>query len=91
MNIKLLNEHNVEFLSLKEGYTGSSESFMSKCHIVGNHMSRLICHFIRSNKDELYIFKIFFKSFTPDKRQCTWVTSFSERDGQSDCKLAVTR
>ena len=54
-------------------------------------MSRLICHFIRSNKDELYIFKIFFKSFTPDKRQCTCVTSFSERDGQSDCKLAVTR
>ena len=26
MNIKLLNEHNLEFLSLKEGYTGSSES-----------------------------------------------------------------
>ena len=26
MNIKLLNEHNLEFLSLKDGYTGSSES-----------------------------------------------------------------
>ena len=26
MNIKLLDEHNLEFLSLKEGYTGSSES-----------------------------------------------------------------
>ena len=26
MNINLLNEHNLEFLSLKEGYTGSSES-----------------------------------------------------------------
>ena len=25
MNNKLLNEHNLEFLSLKEGYTGSSE------------------------------------------------------------------
>ena len=25
MNIKLLNEHNLEVLSLKEGYTGSSE------------------------------------------------------------------
>ena len=34
---------------------------MSKCHIVGNHMSRLICHSKRSNKDELYIFKIFLK------------------------------
>ena len=34
MNIKLLNEHNLEFLSLKEGYTGSSESIhfkMSHC------------------------------------------------------------
>ena len=44
MNIKLLNEHNLEFLSLKEGYTGSSESIHVKCHIVRNHMSRLICH-----------------------------------------------
>ena len=35
---------------------------MSKCHIVGNHMSRLICHSIRSNKDELYILKIFLKA-----------------------------
>ena len=26
MVIKLLTEHHVEFLSLKEGYTGSSES-----------------------------------------------------------------
>ena len=30
MNIKLLNEHNLEFLSLKEGYTGSSESIHAK-------------------------------------------------------------
>ena len=34
---------------------------MSKCHIVGNHMSRLVCHSLRSNKDGLYIFKIFLK------------------------------
>ena len=61
MNIKLLNEHNLEFLSLKEDYTGSSESIHVKMHIVGNQMSRLICHSIRSNKDELYIFKIFLK------------------------------
>ena len=32
-------EQHLEFLSLKGGCTGSSES---KCHIVGNHMSRLI-------------------------------------------------
>ena len=34
MNIKLLNQHNLEFLSLKEGNTGSSESIhvkMSHC------------------------------------------------------------
>ena len=30
MNIKLLNEHNLDFLSLKEGYTGSSESIHVK-------------------------------------------------------------
>ena len=61
MNIKLLNKHNLEFLSLKVGYTGSSESIHFKFHIVGNHRSRLICHSIRSNKDGLYIFKIFLK------------------------------
>ena len=61
MNIKLLNEHNLEVLSLKEGYKARLSVFISKCHIVGNHMSRLTCHSIRSNKDELYIFKIFLK------------------------------
>ena len=30
MNIKLLNEHNLEFLSLKEDYTSSSESIHVK-------------------------------------------------------------
>ena len=30
MNIKLLNEHNLDFLSLKEGFTGSSESIHVK-------------------------------------------------------------
>ena len=39
--IKLLTELHFEFLSLIEGYIGSSEStltVLSKCHIVGNHM-----------------------------------------------------
>ena len=44
MTLRLLIEHYLEFLSLKGGYTGSSESNLSKCHIVGNHMSRLVCH-----------------------------------------------
>ena len=43
MSAKLLTEHHLMVLSLKEGCTGSIESHMSKCHIVGNHMSRLKC------------------------------------------------
>ena len=41
MSVKLLTEHNLEFLSLTGDYRGSSESTLVKCHIVGNHMSRL--------------------------------------------------
>ena len=44
MTVKLLTEHHLEFLSLKGGCTDSSESTHVKCHIVGNHMSRLIYH-----------------------------------------------
>ena len=43
MSVMLLTEHHLEFLSLKGGCAGSSESTLVKCHIVGNHMSRLIC------------------------------------------------
>ena len=44
MFVKLLTEYNLEFLSLKGGCTCLSESiYMLKCHIVENHMSRLIC------------------------------------------------
>ena len=43
MSVKLLTKHHLEFLLLKGGCTGLSEStlHLSKCHIVGNHMSRL--------------------------------------------------
>ena len=41
MIVKLLPEHNLEFLSLKGGCTGSSESRLVKCHIVGNLMPLL--------------------------------------------------
>ena len=44
MIIKLLTEHHLEFLSLKGGCTGSSESIHVKTHIVENHMSRPKCH-----------------------------------------------
>ena len=43
MIVKLLTEHQFEFLSLKCGCTGSSESTLVKMHIVGNLMPRLIC------------------------------------------------
>ena len=42
MIIKLLAEHNLEFLSLKEAAQARLSLHMSECHIVGNHMSRLI-------------------------------------------------
>ena len=41
MALRQLTEHGLEFLSLKGGCTSSSESTHAKCHIFGNHMSRL--------------------------------------------------
>ena len=38
MIVKLLIEYHLEFLSLKGGCRGSSESTLVKCHMVGNHM-----------------------------------------------------
>ena len=54
MNIKLLNEHNLEFLSLKEGYTGSSESIhvkMPHCwklHVAAHLSLKMSCIPLRS-------------------------------------------
>ena len=45
MIVKLLTEQHLEFLSLKGGCTGSSESTLVKCHIDGKNMSRLIFKF----------------------------------------------
>ena len=42
MIVKLLTEHHLEILSLKEGCRVSSESTLSKSQIVGNLMLRLI-------------------------------------------------
>ena len=44
MNVKLLTEHHLEFLSLKGGYTGSSESTPVKMpHCLKLHVA---AHFI---------------------------------------------
>ena len=42
MSVKLLTEYHLEFLSLKEAAQARLSLHLSKCHIVGNHMSRLI-------------------------------------------------
>ena len=42
MSIKLLTEHNLEFLSLKEAAQAPLSLHLSKRDIVGNHVSRLI-------------------------------------------------
>ena len=41
MSAKLLTEHHLEFLRLKGGYTGSSESTLVKIPHFGNHVSWL--------------------------------------------------
>ena len=38
MIVKLLNEHHLEFLGLKEAAEARPSLHMSKCHIVGNLM-----------------------------------------------------
>ena len=47
MSVKLVTERHFKVLSFKRGCKGSFESTVVKCHIVGNHMSRLTCIYIR--------------------------------------------
>ena len=42
MTVKLLTDPHLRFLTLKGGRTGSCESTLVKCQIVGNLMPRLI-------------------------------------------------
>ena len=62
MIVKLLTEHHLEFLSLKGGCTGSSESTLVKMFIVGNHLTGLnyeLCHLYLSTSvkplDNMYL------------------------------------
>ena len=41
MYVNLLTAHHLEFLSLKEAAQARMSLHLSKCHIVGNHMSWL--------------------------------------------------
>ena len=45
MSAKLLTEHLLGVLSLKETAEARLSLHLSKCHIVGNHMPRLTCVF----------------------------------------------
>ena len=42
MSVKLLMEQHLEFLGLKLAAQARLSLHLSKCHIVGNHMSRFI-------------------------------------------------
>ena len=52
MNTKLLTEHNLEFLSLTDGCMTHVSLHLSKCHTVGNLMSRLN-YLVGTQKDRL--------------------------------------
>ena len=52
MSVKLLTEHHLQFLSLKGAAQARLSLHLSKCHIVGNHLPRLICSLIRSPPQE---------------------------------------
>ena len=43
MTVKLLNEHSLEFLNLKEAAQARLESTLVKMPFVGNHIPRLNC------------------------------------------------
>ena len=43
MSVKLLTEHHFEFISLKGAAQARLSLHLSKCHIVGNNMSRITC------------------------------------------------
>ena len=55
MSVKLLNKHNFGFLSLKKAAQARLSLHLSKCHIVGNHMSQLNYYII-------FLFNALFKS-----------------------------
>ena len=64
MIVKLLTEHHLEFLSLKEGCRGSSKSTLVKCQIVGNLMPRLSIYVdILGARKSLYLLRISLEVF----------------------------
>ena len=52
MSVKLPTEHHKECLSLKEAAQARLSLDLSKCHIVGNHMSQLKRLIVNSISDQ---------------------------------------
>ena len=66
MNVKLLTEHHLEFLSLKGGYTGSSESTLVKMpHCLKSHVTAhlvitlSLVSYMHRAKHKIFIFALF--------------------------------
>ena len=55
MSVKLLTEHHLVFLRLKGAAEARLNLHLSKCHIVENHMSRLIFVFKNSKKHVIQV------------------------------------
>ena len=66
MSVKLLTEHNLKFLSLKEAAQAHLSLYLSKVNVVGNHMSWLnylnAWHSIAPDKNGIHVV-IFFSFF----------------------------
>ena len=63
MTVKLLTKHHLEFLSLKEAAEAHPSLHLSKCHIVGTLMPRLIFNW-SSNHNVVFLHHQAGKSFT---------------------------
>ena len=84
MIVKLLTEHHLEFLSLREAAQDRLNLQMSKCHIVGNLMPRLNFHLTCMNlSDGLLVCN----DWMMDRMQYRWTqgvkTLFTQCDATS--------
>ena len=97
MNFKLLAEHCLEFLSLKAAAEARLSLHMSKCHIVGNHMLRLIiCIIFVFGFGLLQKFKLVSKSYkrlttTENTDEMSLVSSPLTHLCQMDFPISINR
>ena len=58
MTVKLLTEHSFEFLSVEKGAAQACLSLhLSKCHIVGSHMSQLRYRIVNDVESRIVVTK----------------------------------